>query len=135
MTPIMMSISVGDYLKFEVSHNYTAGRNSCHWSIHQFNGPAIDPMTMKLFGGCEMSEYITKHLLTEIANYAPPHRANPTQSLHIRIENSGTICYEGLIEIHMTNDGHYANTMTSQVAGRFKTIFDLFTFMVPDSPI
>lgn len=120
MSPITLYISVSTYLSFEVSHNYTPGRNSCYWRINQFNGPATEPMTSHLFGGEEVAEFIIKHLLTEIANYGQP-TANSTYNLLMRIQNGDAICYEGLLQTHSVD--------------RFKTIFELFTYMVPNSPL
>ncbi len=125
-------ISVGDYLKFEVSHNYTAGRDSCHWSLLQYNGPA-EAMPMRLFGGTEAGDAIRTHLLNEMKHYVPPGASQFNQNVVIRMQNGADLCYEGLLTLHCSNDGTIFNIFAIQ--DRFKAIFDLFSYMVRDSPL
>jgi hypothetical protein len=64
-------LSVGSYLRFELSHNYRPGAESVHWTLKQFNGSA-EPMIMPLYGGIEIMEPLIKHLTHEMNYYAPP---------------------------------------------------------------
>jgi hypothetical protein len=134
MIPVTLHISVGDYLKFEVSHNYTPGRDTCHWSVKQFNGPAIDPMVLSLFGGEEVGPLIIKHLLNEIMHYIPEGAIQHTQNVLMRMENGGSnaLAYEGLLTLPPSIDHKIFNTYA--IEPRFKAIFDLFCYMVHDVP-
>jgi hypothetical protein len=125
-------ISVGDYLKFEVSHNYTPGRDSCHWSLLQYNGPA-DPMPMRLYGGTEVGEAIRTHLLNEMKHYVPPAAAQCNQIVNIRLQNVVDLCYEGLMVLPCTNEGTIFNVFAIQ--DRFKSIFDLFSYMTREHSV
>lgn len=64
-------LSVGSYLRFELSHNYRPGAESVHWTLKQFNGCA-EPMVIPLYGGTEILEPLLKHLTHEINYYAAP---------------------------------------------------------------
>jgi len=125
-------ISVGDYLKFEVSHTYTAGRDSCHWSLLQYNGPA-DAMPMRLYGGTEVGDAICTHLLNEMKSYVPPGAAHCNQSVILRLQNGADLCYEGLMTLPGSNDGTIFNIYAIQ--DHFKAIFNLFSYMVHNAPL
>ena len=124
-------ISVGDYLKFEVAHNYTAGRNSCHWSLRQYNGPA-EPMPMRLYGGTEVGDAVRTHILNEMKHYAPPV-PGINQNVVVRLQNGVDLCYEGLLTLPCSNDNTIFNIFAIQ--DRFKAIFDLFSYMIRESPV
>lgn len=123
-------ISVGDYLKFEVAHNYTAGRDNCHWSLRQYNGPA-EPMPMHLYGGTEVGEAVRSHILQEMKHYVPSNPGAP-QNVVMRLQNGVNLCYEGLLILPSSNDGTILNIYAIQ--DRFKAIFDLFSYMIRESP-
>ncbi len=110
MSAVTLYISVGDYLKFEVSHNYTPGRDSCYWSLKQFNGPAVDPMVLNLYGGTELAEVIQKHLLNEIMHYIPEGAINYSQNVVMRLQNSNKVAYEGLLVLPPSVDQKIFNT-------------------------
>ncbi len=132
MLAVTLFISVGDYLKFEVSHNYTPGRDNCHWTLKQFNGPAVEPMVLNLYGGSELSELINKHLLNEMMHYIPEGAINYSQNVVMRLQNGNILAYEGLLVLPPSVDNKIFNTYA--IGPRFKSIIDLFCYMVPVAP-
>lgn len=130
MTPTLI-FSVGTYLKFEIAHNYRAGgSNSVYWTLKQYNLPAEVPMIMRLYSGLEVFVYALQHIQKEIQAYSFPNNMNV--NIHIRIENGNELAYEGLHTCLIDNKGF------ADVTGcidRFWPTFDLFKYMVTDSPI
>ncbi len=146
-------LSVGTYLRFELSHNYRPGAESVHWTLKQFNGCA-EPMVMPLYGGTEILEPLLKHLTHEMNHYSPPA---PQQSndnsmvidpykngvdINIRLENRHAISYEGHMFISKVGPGAFNfmrpqnnNLNMHEFTTRFQPLFELFAYMVEDSVV
>ncbi len=148
-----LTLSVGTYLRFELSHNYRPGAESVHWTLKQFNGSA-EPMVMPLYGGVEILEPLLKHLTHEMNHYSPPVERSPNDNsvviepykngvdVHIRLENRHAISYEGTLYIQKCPPGafHFIkplhnNLNLSEFTSRFQPLFELFAYMVEDSVV
>ena len=145
-------LSVGSYLRFELSHNYRPGAESVHWTLKQFNGCA-EPMIMPLYGGMEILEPLLKHLTHEMNYYAPPVEQSNDNSVaiesykngvhvNIRLENRHAISYEGTMFIPKCPPGAFNfvrplhnNLHMSEFTARFQPLFELFAYMVEDSVV
>lgn len=161
-TPATLTISLGTYLRFELTHNYRPGATSVHWTLKQYNGPA-EPMIMPLYGGIEILEPLVKHITQEMNYYSPPEPA-PLQTdelpqhnsvdmyhsqqykngvdVNVRLENRHGISYEGTIFLRKCPPGafHFIkpshnNLNLSEFTTRFQPLFELFAYMVEDSVV
>ena len=130
MTPTLI-LSVGTYLKFEITRNYrVSGSDVVHWTLKQYNLPAEVPMIMRVNGSLKVFDYALDHIKKEIQTYPSPNNMNV--NIHIRIENGNELAYEGICDCLLDNKGYPNVTWFFE---RFWSTFDLFKYMVTDSPI
>lgn len=102
--PATMTISLGTYLRFELTHNYRPGATSVHWTLKQYNGHA-EPMVMPLYGGIEILEPLVKHITQEI-NYYPPPEPAPLQNDELPLHNP--------VDVYNSQPGGYTNVDASR---------------------
>lgn len=129
MSPAVLQIAVGDYLRFEVSHSISLGSGYTIWKVSQYNGPA-EPMTMVVQGDrSHWRVYILQHILAEIANYGPPAGAADSEHINVRTYVDKQLTYEGLCTVSRKND----KLDSHELLNRFISLFDLFPYMSRDA--